>query len=195
MRAHQYRHIAVAFEQEVGADDASPVLARALRDYGTWRGQRIAASHDRADLPRTLTNLVTGWGSGDLHGVLEVGWGGAHGDDGRVEVTLTGTPDLVHLTETGRRDLALLWWDNVVRGAVEAYLGGGVPVAATDTGDAIVLVLGDGHPRAGATLTSDVFTGAGPAQRVVRQTVDNRAAQVAVLDCASGTWIRGSNRT
>ncbi|OZM77086.1 L-2-amino-thiazoline-4-carboxylic acid hydrolase [Pseudonocardia sp. MH-G8] len=183
IEAHQFHHIATAFEQEVGVADAHPVLASALREYGAWRGQRIATRHDRADLPRTLVNLVAGWGSGDLHGALELGWGRGRGDDTGVEITLAGTPDVLHLADAARRDLALLWWDNVVRGATEAYLGDAARVAATDTGEAIVVTirLDDGRPDTSATLTSHVFTDAGTAQRVVRQTVDNRAAQVVLL--------------
>lgn len=183
IEAHQFHHVATAFEEEVGGADARSVLAEALREYGTWRGQRIAGRHDRAGVPHTLTNLVTQWGSGDLHGVLELGWGRASGDDTGIELTVNGTPDVVHLTEVGRRDLALLWWDCVVRGVADAYLGDAARVTTIDTGDAIVvtLLLGEPSSRAETPLASDVFTDTVSAQRVVRETVDNRAAQVALL--------------
>lgn len=183
IEAHQYHHIAAALEEEVGAGDARVVLASALHEYGAWRGHRIARRHDGADIARTLTNLVTEWGSGDLHGVLELDWGSVCGDDSGVQIAVTGSPDVAHLSEVGRRDLASLWWDNVLRGVVEAYVGGNVEVATADSGDAVVSTLrihgGPGVP--GAPLTSDVFAHSLSAQRVVRETVDNRAAQVALF--------------
>lgn len=170
--ARQLYHLAVALEQIVGVQDATPVIDRALAQLGTWRAQRLPGAN-----PRSLLDVVRAWPDGDLYGITACGWGSMRASTESLYLRVDSAPDLELLVERQRADLFLRSWRALLVGLADRLGASRSDIEVDwDTGSGaatLALTVGDGTSEAG----EDVSPEQAAPDAVLASSVDIRAAQ------------------
>jgi hypothetical protein len=124
--ARMARHAVQVFSERHG--DAGIAVAReAVEGMGAWRGGRIRQRMERAGGPIDAREMVRHWGTGELLGAAELGWGAVHGSAGEVVVELASTPECEQFRWHTMPELSFFYYDALYRGIAGA-LGEGFSV-------------------------------------------------------------------
>ena len=179
------RHVADAGVESVGPEEARAALDEALLRYGEWRGRSIRRRHRAAGVTLTARSLLEQWGTGDVHGPLELGWGEATGSSRLVSLTIRRSPEWTHLAR-GPRWLPALYHRSLFRGVARGY-GDGLEVTVPDEGFGLTapytvawIVAGAPDDDAGP-VSSRALADPEGAYRVSELTMQSRAALWAFL--------------
>jgi len=95
-----FRHFAPPVEERFGAAGET-AITEALRRYGRWRGEQMAARHRAKGLALSAAWLVVAWDFGDWHCFGALGEGEAAGNLQIARVTTRATPMWDYCALTG----------------------------------------------------------------------------------------------
>jgi hypothetical protein len=125
--ARMARH-AVQVLGERHGDRGIAVAREAVEGMGTWRGGRIRRRMERAGGAIDAREMVRHWGTGDLLGAAELGWGSVHGSAGEVVAELASTPECESFRWHTMPELSFFYFDALYRGIAKG-LGEGFTVS------------------------------------------------------------------
>lgn len=164
-----FRHFAPPVEERFGREGETAVTA-AMRRYGRWRGEQMAARHLARGVPLNAESLVLYWDMGDWHCFGELGAGSASGNPRQAQVTTAATPMWDYFRSTDLAPLARRYYASVYPGIAEGY---GAQVEIPSTGPDLV---------APWTVTwTKPDQPAGPSGELRSSVLDNREETVALL--------------
>jgi hypothetical protein len=101
---------------------------KAVEGMGRWRGGRIRQRMERAGGPIDAREMVRHWGTGELLGAAELGWGSVRGSAGEVVVELASTPECEQFRWHSMPEISFFYFSALYTGIAEA-LGEGFSVS------------------------------------------------------------------
>jgi hypothetical protein len=115
-----FRHFAPPVEEQFGQEGEAAVTA-AMRRYGRWRGEQMAARHQARGIPLNAESLVLYWDMGDWHCFGELGAGSASGNPRQARVTMAATPMWDDFQSKDLAPLARRYYTSVYPGIADGY--------------------------------------------------------------------------
>jgi hypothetical protein len=178
LQAMIYQHIAREVADELG-DEGRERLARGLREYGRWRGRRLAT---RLSEDATAQQIAEQWDAADLRLPIEQGYpgGGFRPGGESAEISIVESPEWNEWRGgLSDRTLARLYYAEVLSGIAEGY-GRGLKIEFPKFGPDLkslwtVRLTMPGKPVTPGPLRSTALEGEDSARALLMATTENFA--------------------